>query len=58
MTGERRAEADEIAAAQLVERPQQMMLVAQPAFVFRDYGGAVAIRADVERISPFAARPI
>jgi hypothetical protein len=55
MTAKRRAEADEIAAPQLVERTQQMMLVAQPAFMFRDDGGAVAIRTDAERISPFAA---
>jgi hypothetical protein len=55
MTGERRAEANEVAAAQLVERPQKVMLVAQPAIVFRNDGGAVTIRADAERISPFAA---
>ncbi len=54
MTGERRAEADEIAAAQLVERAQQMMLVAKPACVFRDDGGAIAVRTDAERIAPLA----
>ena len=36
MTGERCAEADEIAAAKLVERAQQMMLIMQPPCVFRD----------------------
>jgi hypothetical protein len=55
MTGERRAETDEVAAAQLVERAQQMMLVAKPACVFRDDGGAIAVRADAERIAPLAA---
>ncbi len=54
MTSLRCAEADEVAAAQLVERPQEVMLVAQPALVLRNDGGAVAIRADAERISPFA----
>jgi len=44
MTGERRAESNEVAGAQLVERPQKVMLVAQPAIVFRDGGGAVTLR--------------
>jgi hypothetical protein len=51
---ERRAEADEVMAVQLVERAQQMMLIAQPAFVFRDDGRTVAVRAYPERIAPFA----
>ncbi|AGK59795.1 hypothetical protein HYPDE_40633 [Hyphomicrobium denitrificans 1NES1] len=33
MTGVRRAEADEIVAAQLVERAQEMMLIGEPALV-------------------------
>jgi hypothetical protein len=36
MTGERRAEADEIAAPQLVERPQKVMLVGESALVLHD----------------------
>ncbi len=50
----RRAEADEIAAAKLVERAQQMMLIREPAFVLRD-DGAIAVGADPERIASFAA---
>jgi hypothetical protein len=51
---ERRTKADEVMAVQLVERAQQMMLTAQPAFVFRDNGRPVAVRAYPERIAPFA----
>lgn len=39
MAGERRAEADEVATAQLVERAQQMVLICERAFVFCDDGG-------------------
>jgi len=53
MAGQGRAETDEVAATQLIERSQKMMLVAQPSLVFRDDGGTVTIRADAERISPF-----
>jgi hypothetical protein len=42
-------------AAQFVQRTQQMMLIAQPALVFRDDGRAVAVRTYPERIAPFAA---
>jgi hypothetical protein len=47
--------ADEVMAAQFVQRTQQMILIAQPALVFRDDGRAVAVRAYPERIAPFAA---
>ncbi len=55
MAGKRRAEADEVAAAQLVERAQQIVLICQPAFMLRDDCGPIAVRADPERIAPFAA---
>jgi len=35
---QRRAKADEVMAAQFVQRTQQMMLIAQPALVIRDDG--------------------
>jgi len=38
MACERCAEADEVVPAQLVDRTQQMMLIAQPAFKFCDDG--------------------
>jgi hypothetical protein len=41
-------------AAKFVERTQQMVLIAQPAFVFPYDGRAVAVRAYPERIAPFA----
>ncbi len=50
-----RAEADKVAAAQLVEGAQQIVLVGEPALVFRDDGRAVAIRADPEWIAPSRA---
>ena len=50
-----RAEADEIAAAQLIERAQELILIGEPALIFCDDGRAVAVRADPERIAPFAA---
>ncbi len=34
MACERRAEADEVVPAQFVERAQQMVLIAQPAYIF------------------------
>jgi len=52
---ERRAEADEVKAAQIVQCAQQMMLIAQPPSVFCDDGRTIAVRADPERITPFAA---
>jgi len=51
----RRAEADEIATAKFVERAQELMLIGEPALIFRDDRRAVAVRADPERIAPFAA---
>jgi hypothetical protein len=39
-------------AVQLVKRAQQMMLIAQPVFVFCDDGRTVAVRAYPERIAP------
>jgi hypothetical protein len=52
---ERRAEADEVMTAQFVERAQQMMLIAQPAFVFPYDGRTITVTAYPERIAPFAA---
>src|SRR6185437_13692694 len=54
VAGPRRAEADEIAPAKLIERAQEIMLIGKPAFVSCDHCGAVAIGADAERIAPFA----
>jgi hypothetical protein len=54
VAGERRAEADEVMAAQFVQCAQEMVLIAQPAFVFPYDGRAVAVRAYPERIAPFA----
>ena len=55
MAGERCAEADEVATAQLVERAQQMVLIREPAFVLCDDGGPIAVGANPERIPLFAA---
>ena len=55
MACERCAEADEVVPAQFVECTQQMMLIAQPALMLGDDGRTVAVRADPERIAPFAA---
>jgi hypothetical protein len=55
MACERRAEANEVMITQFVECTQQMMLIAQPAFVFRYDDRTVAVRADPKRIAPFAA---
>ena len=55
MAGKRRTEADEVAAAQLIERAQQIVLIRQPSFMLRDDGGPIAVRADPERIAPFTA---
>ena len=43
--------------AKLVERAQQVMLVAQPASMFRDDGRTIAVDANPERIAPLAAAP-
>jgi uncharacterized protein (DUF924 family) len=51
------AEAQQILPAKLVERAQQVMLVAQPASVFRDDGRSIAVDANPERIAPLAAAP-
>jgi hypothetical protein len=55
---QRRAEADEVMAAQFVQCAQQMMLIAQPALVFRDDGRAVAVRAYPERLPHLLPRPM
>jgi hypothetical protein len=47
---QRRAEADEIATAQLVERAQELVLVGEPALVFCDDGAAITVGANPERI--------
>jgi hypothetical protein len=52
---QRRAEADEVMAAQFVQCTQQMMLIAQPAFVFPYDRRTITVRAHPERIAPFAA---
>ena len=48
------APANEVMPAQHVECTQQMMLIAQPVFVFCDDARTVAVRAYPERIAPFA----
>ncbi len=58
MAGKRRAKADEVAAAQLVERAQEIVLIRQPAFMLRDDGGPIAVRADPERIAPLRAASV
>ena len=55
MTGFGRAEAQQVVAAQFIERPQQMVLIAQPPFVLGDDGCAIAVGPDPKRIAPFAA---
>jgi hypothetical protein len=55
---ERRAEADEVMAVQLVERAQQMLLIAQPAFVFRDDGRTIAVRAILNGLPHLLPRPM
>ena len=42
MTGFGRAEAQQVVAAQFIERAQQMVLIAQPPFVLGDDGCAIA----------------
>jgi hypothetical protein len=44
-----------MAAAELVERAQELMLIGKPALVLCDYRDAVAVGADPERIAPPAA---
>lgn len=51
----RRAEADEIAAAQLVERAQEMALIGEPALVFSDHCCPIAVGANAKGIPPFRA---
>jgi hypothetical protein len=54
MACERRRGHD-VVAAQLIECAQQVMLIAQPAFLFCDDGRTVAVGAYPERINPFGA---
>jgi hypothetical protein len=54
MADRRRAEAQEILAAKLIERAQQVMLIAQPAGVLGDDRRTIAVNADPKRIAPFA----
>ena len=49
------AEAHDVVAAQLIECAQQVMLIAQPAFLFCDDGRTVAVGAYPELINPFGA---
>ena len=49
------AEAHDVVAAQLIECAQQVMLIAQPAFLFCDDGRTVAVGVYPERINPFGA---
>ena len=51
----RRAEADEIATAQLVERAQEMTLFGKPALVFCDHCCPIAVGANAKGIPPFRA---
>jgi hypothetical protein len=55
MAGLRRAVTYEILAAQLVEGPQEIVLIAQPSLMTRNDHWAIAINANAKRISPFAA---
>src|SRR6516162_1695623 len=55
MTGFGRAEAQQVVAAQFIERAQQMVLIAQPPFRRDEDGCAIAVDADPKRIAPFAA---
>jgi hypothetical protein len=55
MAGRWRAEAQEILAAKLIERAQQVMLITQPVGVLGDDGRTIAVDADPKRIAPFAA---
>lgn len=55
MARPRRAEADEIAAAQLVERAQEMALIGEPALVFCDHRCPIAVGANAKGIPPFRA---
>jgi hypothetical protein len=41
--------------SKLIERVQEMMLIGEPALVLCDDRDAVAVRAEPERIAPFAA---
>jgi hypothetical protein len=54
MACERCAEANEVMPAQLVDCTQQMMLLAKPALMLGNDGRTIAVRADPERIAPFA----
>jgi hypothetical protein len=51
----RRAEAQQILAAKLVEIAQKVMLIAQSARVFGNDGRTIALDADPKRVAPFAA---
>src|ERR1700692_3302756 len=47
------AEAHDVVAAQLIECAQQVMLIAQPAFLFCDDGRTVGVGAYLGGITPF-----
>jgi hypothetical protein len=57
VTGFGRAKAQQIATAQFIERAQQMVLAAQPGFVFGNDRCAIAVDPDPKRIPSFAAAP-
>lgn len=52
-----RTEADQVPALQLVEFPQEMMLVGKPTLVFRYDTGPVSVTTDDERIAPLGPTP-
>jgi hypothetical protein len=49
------AEAHQILAPEFADGTQQIVLIAQPCFVFGDDAGAIAVLPDLERIAPLAA---
>ena len=57
MARRRRAEAHQILAAKFRDRAQQLMLIAQPCFMFGDDRRSISVTPDPERISHLLPRP-